>query len=80
MRAVDVVTDESARASFRLVTPVGATTVTLGLHGEHQVGNALTAAAIALELGMDLDEVADGLASARPVSRRRMEVTTRPTA
>jgi UDP-N-acetylmuramoyl-tripeptide--D-alanyl-D-alanine ligase len=78
VRARDVVLDEQARAGFRLVTPVGETSVRLALHGEHHVGNALTAAAIALELGMDLAGVAAGLAAARPVSRRRMEVTTRP--
>jgi UDP-N-acetylmuramoyl-tripeptide--D-alanyl-D-alanine ligase len=77
VRAVDVVTDEQARATFRLVTPVGETDVRLGLHGAHQVGNALTAAAIALELGMDLSAIAERLGSARAASRRRMEVTTR---
>ncbi len=78
VRAVDVRTDDAARAGFRLVTPAGETPVTLGLHGAHHVGNALTAAAIALELGMDLPDVAAGLAAARPVSGRRMEVTNRP--
>ena len=33
--------------------------VRLGLHGAHQVDNALVAAAIALECGMELDGVAD---------------------
>jgi UDP-N-acetylmuramoyl-tripeptide--D-alanyl-D-alanine ligase len=42
--------------------------------GEHHVGNALTAAAIALELGASLDEVAGRLAAVRRVSARRMEV------
>jgi UDP-N-acetylmuramoyl-tripeptide--D-alanyl-D-alanine ligase len=77
VRAADVVTDEQARASFRLVTPAGEADVRLGLHGVHQVGNALTAAAIALELGMSPEAIAAGLGSARPASRRRMEVTTR---
>jgi UDP-N-acetylmuramoyl-tripeptide--D-alanyl-D-alanine ligase len=78
VRAVDVVTDAEARARFRLVTPKGEADVALGLHGEHHVGNALTAAAVALELGMDLADVVQGLTEARPVSKRRMEVTTRP--
>ena len=77
VRACNVVLDETARASFDLVTPAGSTGVTLGLYGAHMVGNALAAAAIALELGADLDSVAKGLSSAVPVSRRRMEVTTR---
>jgi UDP-N-acetylmuramoyl-tripeptide--D-alanyl-D-alanine ligase len=77
VRAENVVLDETARASFDLVTPAGWTGVTLGLYGAHMVSNALAAAAIALELGADLDSVAKGLSSAVPVSRRRMEVTTR---
>ena len=75
VRAENVVLDETARASFDLVTPAGSTGVTLGLYGAHMVSNALAAAAIALELGADLDSVAKGLSSAVPVSRRRMEVT-----
>lgn len=78
VRAVDVTTDEQARASFRLVTRHGDADVRLTLHGAHHVGNALTTAATALELGMDLDAVAAALTVAAPRSRRRMEVTTRP--
>jgi UDP-N-acetylmuramoyl-tripeptide--D-alanyl-D-alanine ligase len=77
VRAVDVTVDDQARARFRLVTPVGEADVHLGLYGEHHVGNALTAAAVALEVGMDVPGIAAGLAEARPVSRRRMEVVTR---
>jgi UDP-N-acetylmuramoyl-tripeptide--D-alanyl-D-alanine ligase len=77
VRAGDVVLDETARASFDLVTPAGSARVTLGLYGAHMVGNALAAAAIALELGAEPDSVAKGLSSAVPVSKRRMEVTTR---
>ncbi|WP_156756854.1 UDP-N-acetylmuramoyl-tripeptide--D-alanyl-D-alanine ligase [Actinokineospora pegani] len=77
VRATGIVLDEQARASFRLVTPRGEADVALGLHGEHHVGNALTAAAIALELGATPAEVAERLSGARPVSARRMEVTTR---
>jgi UDP-N-acetylmuramoyl-tripeptide--D-alanyl-D-alanine ligase len=77
VRAVDVTLDEAARPAFRLVTPAGEIDVRLGLHGAHQTGNALSAAAVALELGASLAQVADGLSGARPVSARRMEVTTR---
>jgi UDP-N-acetylmuramoyl-tripeptide--D-alanyl-D-alanine ligase len=83
VRAENVVLDERARASFHLRIPQRGvarphrTEVQLGLFGAHQVGNALAAAAIAIELGADLDTVATGLSSARPVSRRRMEVSTR---
>ena len=78
IRAVGIRTDEQVRPRFTLVTPAGDADVQLAVHGEHQVGNALTAAAVALELGMALPDVVAGLAQARPKSRRRMEVTTRP--
>jgi UDP-N-acetylmuramoyl-tripeptide--D-alanyl-D-alanine ligase len=78
VRAVEVTVDDQARPSFRLVTPDGEAPVTLALYGRHHVANALTAAAIALELGMPVADVAAGLGAARPVSGRRMEVTTRP--
>ncbi|EWC63009.1 UDP-N-acetylmuramoylalanyl-D-glutamyl-2,6- diaminopimelate--D-alanyl-D-alanine ligase [Actinokineospora spheciospongiae] len=78
VRAVDVVLDEQARATFRLVAPQGEATVSLSLHGAHHVGNALSAAAIALELGATPAEVAARLSGARRVSARRMEVITRP--
>ncbi|MGH3858306.1 UDP-N-acetylmuramoyl-tripeptide--D-alanyl-D-alanine ligase [Actinokineospora sp.] len=77
VRAVGIETDEAARASFTLVTPIGEAKVTLGLHGAHHVGNALAAAAVALELGATPDDIAERLSGARRVSARRMEVTTR---
>lgn len=48
--------------------------VHLGLHGEHQIGNALAVAVAARELGVPPEQIATGLAGARPVSRWRMEV------
>ncbi|MGQ0841066.1 UDP-N-acetylmuramoyl-tripeptide--D-alanyl-D-alanine ligase [Actinokineospora sp.] len=78
VRATDVELDDQARASFRLVTPAGEARVTLALHGAHHVGNALAAAAVALELGATPQEVAERLSAARRVSARRMEVITRP--
>lgn len=78
IRAEDVALDESGRASFRLVTPDGSAGVTLRLVGEHQVGNALSAAAAALTLSVPLEEVASRLSVALPRSRWRMEVTDRP--
>lgn len=78
VRAEDVAVDERGRPTFHLVTASGSAPVRLAVHGEHQVGNALAAAAVALELGADLDRVVQGLEQARPVSRWRMEVTERP--
>jgi UDP-N-acetylmuramoyl-tripeptide--D-alanyl-D-alanine ligase len=77
VRAVDVAVDGAARASFTLVTAVGSAPVSLLLHGAHHVGNALAAAAVAVELGLGVDAVAAALSAAIPTSRWRMEVTRR---
>jgi UDP-N-acetylmuramoyl-tripeptide--D-alanyl-D-alanine ligase len=77
VRAADVALDDAGRATFRLVTPVGEAPVTLGLHGAHHVENALAAAAVALEAGLDVASVAARLGSAAPRSRWRMELTER---
>ena len=74
VRAEDVVLDDQARATFRLVAPAGSADVTLGLHGAHHVGNALAAAAVALELGATPQQAAASLSGARRVSDRRMDV------
>ncbi|WP_199433343.1 UDP-N-acetylmuramoyl-tripeptide--D-alanyl-D-alanine ligase [Qaidamihabitans albus] len=77
VRAADVTLDEQARASFRLVTPAGEAAVTLPLFGEHHIGNALAAVAVALELGCPVAEVARRLSAVERRSARRMEVRTR---
>ncbi|MBR7744414.1 UDP-N-acetylmuramoyl-tripeptide--D-alanyl-D-alanine ligase [Phycicoccus sp. BSK3Z-2] len=78
VRATDVALDAAGRATFTLHAGGRQARVTLGLVGRHHVGNALSVAAVALELGMSLDDVAAALEAARPVSRWRMEVTERP--
>ncbi len=78
VRAEDVDVDAQGRPGFTLVTPQGRSSTRLALIGRHQVGNALAAAAVALECGRTLDQVAAGLASAGPRSRWRMEVATSP--
>jgi UDP-N-acetylmuramoyl-tripeptide--D-alanyl-D-alanine ligase len=77
VRAVDVRVDEQGRAAYELVAGAGSVPVRLAVHGAHQVGNSLAAAAVALELGMTPPAVAEALAAARPLSRWRMEVTER---
>jgi len=77
VRAVDVSLDPKGRASFTLVTDRGSAAVALGLYGEHHVGNALAVAAVALVVGMTLQDVATALGEARPLSRWRMEVHER---
>lgn len=77
VRALDVGSDTSGRARFTLAHAGVTAPVAMQLVGGHHVGNALAAAAVALECGMPLADVAAGLAAARPVSRWRMEVTDR---
>jgi UDP-N-acetylmuramoyl-tripeptide--D-alanyl-D-alanine ligase len=67
----------SGMPAYTLVTPAGNARVTLAVHGQHQVGNSLSVAAVALELGMTPRQVAEALGRARPLSRWRMEVTER---
>ncbi|HEY7431053.1 MAG TPA: UDP-N-acetylmuramoyl-tripeptide--D-alanyl-D-alanine ligase [Streptosporangiaceae bacterium] len=78
VRAGGVRLDGQGRPEFTLITSAGSAPTRLRLVGEHNVVNALAAAALAGELGLAPDEVADGLATAEPRSRWRMEVTHRP--
>ena len=74
VRAEKISLDDEVRASFRLVTPSGEADVALRVHGEHQVGNALSAAAVGLACGMDVEQVAAALGTAEAASERRMDV------
>ncbi|MFG1774120.1 UDP-N-acetylmuramoyl-tripeptide--D-alanyl-D-alanine ligase [Nocardia salmonicida] len=78
IRATDVITDDQARARFILHVAGESIPIQLAVHGEHQVGNALAAAAVALECGADLATVAEALSGATAASVRRMDVTTTP--
>ncbi|MBB5155706.1 UDP-N-acetylmuramoyl-tripeptide--D-alanyl-D-alanine ligase [Saccharopolyspora phatthalungensis] len=78
VRAEGIEVDDQARPTFTLVTEQGEAAVTLPLFGEHHVANALTAAAVALELGATVEQVAKRLSSVRRVSARRMEVSETP--
>lgn len=69
--------DELARPRFTLHAQGRHAEVYLGLSGEHHVTNALCAAAVALECGASIEQVAGALAGVCPVSRHRMQVTTR---
>jgi UDP-N-acetylmuramoyl-tripeptide--D-alanyl-D-alanine ligase len=72
-----VTLDELARPQFALHSADAVVDVTLAVHGDHQVSNALCAAAVALECGASLEQVATALAAAGPVSGHRMRVSTR---
>ncbi|MFF2039248.1 UDP-N-acetylmuramoyl-tripeptide--D-alanyl-D-alanine ligase [Kitasatospora sp. NPDC058170] len=77
VRARDVRLDSTGRPSFTLTTPAGSAPVQLRLYGEHHVSNALAAAAVAVELGMSVDDTAEALSEADALSRWRMEVVDR---
>jgi len=78
VRAAAVSLDELSRPRFTLEMPDGTAAVTLRLHGEHNVTNALAAGAMAGQLGLGVSAVAAGLSAATAKSRWRMEVTERP--
>lgn len=69
--------DALARPRFTLHAGGAEVEVQLGIYGDHQVTNALCAAAVAMECGASVEQVAAALAATGPVSRHRMQVTTR---
>lgn len=73
VRARDVATDAEGRPSFTLETPAGSVEASVSIPGRHNTYNAAAAASIGLYLGLSLEEIARGLAEARP-SSMRMEV------
>lgn len=75
VRAADVRMAADGRASFELLAGAGRARVALRVRGQHQVSNALAAAALALSCGMELAEVASALCTATERSHWRMEVT-----
>ncbi|HEX9553885.1 MAG TPA: Mur ligase family protein, partial [Streptosporangiaceae bacterium] len=72
VRATAVSLDGLGRPSFTLNTPDGSAPVQLRLHGEHNVTNALAAAALAAQLGMNATALAAGLSAATAQSKWRM--------
>jgi len=77
VRADQVRLDDLGHATFRLSAPAGTTTVALPLVGGHHVGNALAAAAVAMECGLSVPAIAETLSAAGPRSRWRMELVER---
>ncbi len=61
---------EAGGVAFTLAAGGGRVDVALTFAGRHNVTNALAAAAVGVALGIPLDEIARGLASARPVRGR----------
>jgi UDP-N-acetylmuramoyl-tripeptide--D-alanyl-D-alanine ligase len=77
VRATNVTIDIAGRAAFTIEWGGERAEVRLGLHGEHYIANALSAAAVGFECGMSLPEVVERLGTARPASPHRMDVRER---
>ncbi len=63
--------------TFDLMTEQGVTTVKLKLAGQHNVVNALAATAACLALGIDLNQIKQGLESVKPVTGRLQPLVSR---
>lgn len=68
---------EEGASRFSMAVDGKRVSVTLAVMGEHQVNNALAAAALAWGLGESAETIAEGLSSFRPV-RQRMQVHRLP--
>lgn len=76
MTAQDIRVDGLDHPSFTMSDGAEHVPVTLGISGEHNVMNALAAAAVAHHLGLPLDDIAAVLADQRRISPHRMAVST----
>ena len=74
VQATDIELDDVGRPSFTIRYGSRSARVRMGIPGRHQMSNALAVAAVALTLGLDLEQVADSLSRARPTSRWRGDV------
>ena len=69
-RAEDITIGLDGCAAFHLVCPHGEMAIQLTIPGVHNVGNALVAAALTLQVGATLENVRDGLLAMQQVSGR----------
>ena len=74
VQARDIHTNADGTLEFQLWTAQASAQVKLALLGEHNVSNALAAAAVGLTVGMQLDDVATALSKVERRSKWRMEV------
>lgn len=73
VRAKALTVDDELTPRFVLHSPSGEVEVELGARGVHSVDNALAAAAVGIELGVSLEDIAAGLAEPS-LSPLRMEI------
>ncbi len=72
IHACEITLDDESHPSFLLVAEGQSRKITLSVPGKHNVYNALAACAVGAYLGAGLDEIVEGLESAR-VSEMRMQ-------
>lgn len=68
--AADITLGLDGCASFKMHTPEGHVNIRLAIPGVHNVGNALAAAALAINVGATLEDVREGLAAMQQVTGR----------
>lgn len=68
--ADSITSDADQHPQFQLHTPQGETQITLPLMGEHNIVNALAAAAATLSMSAGLDAIKAGLEAMTPVDKR----------
>ena len=69
-RVVDLQFDAALHSTFSVLTPQGSVAINLSLPGQHNVANALAAAALGMEVGAGLNEIKQGLEAMQSVSGR----------
>lgn len=68
--AEDIILGLDGCAEFQMLTPQGRVSIQLTVPGIHNVGNALVAAALSIQVGASLDDVRDGLREMSQVKGR----------
>ncbi|MDF1542547.1 MAG: UDP-N-acetylmuramoyl-tripeptide--D-alanyl-D-alanine ligase [Anaerosomatales bacterium] len=76
VRAVDITVDDHSLASFDIIAGEVTTPVSLAIPGRHNVYNALAAAAVAMRLGLEPDQISEGLAGASAGEMRMQRFTS----
>ncbi len=61
---------DAMHSTFKLVTPLDFIEINLPLPGQHNIANALAAAALSIQVGAKLGDVKKGLESMKPVNGR----------
>jgi UDP-N-acetylmuramoyl-tripeptide--D-alanyl-D-alanine ligase len=68
--AAEIDTRRLGKISFRLLTPNGEARAQLAMSGQHNLSNALAAAAVGVSFGLSAEQIAEALSTARPPKMR----------